>query len=207
MSLCLVLSWGQRLPCCSRKSSDTCSVSLPWDVSCHGLGHSLGSDTLRGDQVRFNNINSFHISSETLQVTELLCGVYVVSWQMILRKFVFQSSVDRVLSRRQSWLLGAFNSRSLTRHALCSCCCVPGLCSSWDTKSKKTWSLHSSSWPSAGKVDRDECRQWVCALWRGKDGCRGPSHGSIAVRECFPGQHGYWGNEQQLNRVTWRALN
>lgn len=101
MSPCQVLSWGQRLPCRSQKSSDTCSVSLPWDVSCPELGHSLGSDTLRGDQVRFNNINSLHISSETLQGTELLCGVDVVSRQMILKKFVFQSSVDRVLSRRE----------------------------------------------------------------------------------------------------------
>lgn len=64
------------------EASDTCSVSLPWDISHHGLGHSLGSDTSRGDRVRFNNANSIHISSETLQGTELLWGADVVSQQM-----------------------------------------------------------------------------------------------------------------------------
>lgn len=74
--------------------SDTRSVSLPWDVSRSELGHSLGSDTLRGDQVRFKNVNSIHISSQMLQETELLWGVDVVSQQVILRKSVLQSGVD-----------------------------------------------------------------------------------------------------------------
>lgn len=74
--------------------SDTRSVSLPWDVSRSELGHSLGSDTLRGDQVRFNNVNSIHISSQMSQETELLWRVGVVNEQVILRKSVLRSSVD-----------------------------------------------------------------------------------------------------------------
>ena len=91
-------------------SGDACSASLPWDTSIRGWGHSLGSDTSRSDQVRFNNMNCIHVSSEMLQESELLWGADMVSQQVILRKFVLDSSVDPGVCQAEENGLGAFYS-------------------------------------------------------------------------------------------------
>ena len=116
-------------------SSDTCSASLPWDISICGWGHSLGSDTSRSDQVRFNNMNCIHVSSEMLQESELLWGADMVSQQEILRKFVLDSSVDPGVCQAEENWLGAFYSMPLLLLA--------GLCSSWDAKSTGMRSLYA----------------------------------------------------------------
>lgn len=91
--------------------------------------------TLRRDQVRFNNMNCIHVSSEMLQESELLWGAATVSQQVTLRKLVSDSSVDPGACRAEENWLTAFYSTPLLLLA--------GLCSSWDAKSKEMRSLYT----------------------------------------------------------------